>query len=57
MYSGTCVLCIWTPWDQQKCQDYQGFLIFQFTLYEKVPFGTSTKCTDYAGVLIFKCPH
>ena len=27
IYSGTCVL--WTPWDQQKCPDYQGDLIFQ----------------------------
>ena len=46
-YSGTCVL--WTPWDQQKCPDYQGVLIFQFSLYDKASFGTITKCVDYAA--------
>ena len=55
IYSGTCVL--WTPWDQKKCPDYQGVLIFQVILYDKVQFGTSAKCLDYAGVRIFKCPH
>ena len=28
----------------KECPDYQGVLIFQVVLYEKVPFGTSTKC-------------
>ena len=41
----------------KKCPDYQGVLIFQVILYEKVPFGTLTKCLDDAGVRIFKCPH
>ena len=41
----------------KKCPDYQGLLIFQVILYEKVSFGTSTKCLDYAGVHIFKGPH
>ena len=41
----------------KECPGYQGVLIFQVILYDKVPFGTSTKCLDYAGVLIFKCPH
>ena len=41
----------------KKCPDYQGVLIFQVVLYEKVLFGTSSKCLDYAGVHIFKCPH
>ena len=41
----------------KKCPDYQGVLIFQVILYDKVQFGTSPKCLDYAGVLIFKCPH
>ena len=36
---------------------YQGVLIFQVILYDKVSLGTSTKCLDYAGVLIYKCPH
>ena len=54
-YSGTCVL--WAPWDRKKCPDYQGVLIFQVILYDKVQFGTSAKCLDYAGVHIFKCPH
>ena len=49
-----CVLR--TPWDQQKCPDYQGVLIFQVILYDVAPFGTITKWVDYAGVLIFKCP-
>ena len=33
----------------KKCPDYQGVLIFQVILYEKVPgpFGTLTKCVDY----------
>ena len=50
-YSGTCVL--WTPWDRLKvsrlsrCPDFPG------DLYEKVPFGTSTKGLDCAGVHIF----
>ena len=54
-YSGTCVL--WTPWGQQKCPGYQGVLVFQVILYEKVTFGTSSKSLDYAGVHILKCPH
>ena len=37
----------------QECSDYQGVLIFQVILYDKVPFMTSIKCVDYAGVLIF----
>ena len=37
----------------KKCPDYQGVLIFQFSLY-KTPFGPTAKCD--AGVLIFKCP-
>ena len=37
-----------------KCPDYQGVLIFQINLYDKVSFETITKCVDYAGVLIFK---
>ena len=32
-------------------------LIFQVILYDKVPFGISTKCLDYAGILIFKFLH
>ena len=44
-------------WTNQKSPDYQGALIFQVILYDKVPFGTSTKCVDYAGVIILKCPH
>ena len=48
LYSGTCVL--WIPRDQQKV------LIFQVSLYDKAPFGTTTKSVDYAGILIFKCP-
>ena len=54
IYSGTFVL--WTLWDQKKCPDYQGVLIFQVSLPDKVPFGTTTKCVDYVGVPIFKCP-
>ena len=38
----------------KKCNDYQGVLIFQVSLYDKALFGT--KCVDYAGVLIFKYP-
>ena len=34
---------------------YQGVLIFQVSLYDKVPFGTRTTCVEYAGVPIFKC--
>ena len=48
IYSGSRVL--WTPWDRQKCPDYQGVLIFLVILYDKVQFGTSTKCLGYAGV-------
>ena len=48
---------LWTSWDRKKCPDYQGVLIFQVILYDKVQFGTSAKCLDYAGVHIFKCPH
>ena len=33
-YSGACVL--WTPWDRKKCPDYQGVLIFQVILHDKV---------------------
>ena len=36
----------------KKCPDYQGVLIFQVILYDKVQFGTSAKCLDYAGVRI-----
>ena len=36
-----------------QCPDYQGVLIFQVILYDKAPFGTSTKCMDNAVVLIF----
>ena len=40
-----------------KCPDYQGVLIFQFSLYDRAAsFGTITRRVDYAGVLIFKCP-
>ena len=42
---------------EKKCPDYQGVLIVQVILYDKVQFETSTKCLDYVGVLIFKCPH
>ena len=31
--------------------------IIQVILYEKVPFGASTKCLDYAGVHIFSSVH
>ena len=41
MHSGTCVF--WTPWDRQKCLDYQGVLIFQVILCDKAPFGTSNR--------------
>ena len=41
----------------KKCPGYQGVLIFQVVLYEKVQFGISTKFVDYAGVHIFKRPH
>ena len=41
----------------QKCPDYQGVLIFQVIVYDKVPFETSSKCVNYSGVYIFKCPH
>ena len=41
----------------KKYPDYQGVLIFQVVLYEKVPFGILTMSLDYAGVHIFKCPH
>ena len=41
----------------KKCPDYQGALVFQVILYEKVPFETLPKCLDYVGVQIFKCPH
>ena len=55
-YIGTCAL--WTPFGtSKKWPDYQGVLIFQVVLYDKVPFGTSTEYLDYAGVHIFKCPH
>ena len=43
-----------------RCPEFSDHFIclnFQVILYEKVPFGTSTKRVDYAGVLIFKCPH
>ena len=42
--------------NNQKCQDYQGVLIFQVSFYEKAQFGITTKYVDYTGVLIFKCP-
>ena len=38
----------------KMCPDYQGVLIFQVVLYEKVQF---RKCPDHAGIQIFKCPH
>ena len=50
-YSGTCVL--WTPWDQPKCPDYQGVLIFQVSLHDHVSFGTTARRVDYVGVHIF----
>ena len=34
----------------------KGVLIFQVSLYDKAPFGTTARCPDYAGVHIFKCP-
>ena len=40
----------------RKCPDYQGTLIIQLSLYDKVSFGTTTECVEYPGVLIFKCP-
>ena len=36
----------------QKCPDYQGVLIFQVSLHDKVSFGTTARCVDYAGVHI-----
>ena len=36
----------------KKWPDYQGVLIFQVILYEKVPFGTSTEYLDYAGASV-----
>ena len=41
----------------KNCPGYQGVLIFQIRLYDKAPFGTTTRCVamDYAGVLICKC--
>ena len=41
----------------KKHLDYHGVLIFQFILYEKVPFGTLTKYLDYAEVSIFSRFH
>ena len=41
----------------QKFPDYQGVLIFQVIVYDKVPFETSSKYVNYSGVYIFKCPH
>ena len=38
----------------KKCPDYQGVLIFQVSLHDKVSFGIITKCVDYTGALIFK---
>ena len=35
----------------QKCPDHQGVLIFQVSLYDKAPFGTTAKCVDYAVFL------
>jgi len=37
IYSETCV--IRTPWDQIKCPDHQGVLIFQVSLHAKGYFG------------------
>ena len=34
--------------NDQTFPDYQGVMIFQIILYDKVLFGTSTKCVDYA---------
>ena len=48
-------LCIMSTF--QKSSDYQGVLVFQFILHDKLPFGTSNKCADNTGVLVFKCLH
>ena len=47
----------------KKCPDYQGVLIFQVRLYDKVPFaiGIITECVDYACMYPYflhacKCP-
>ena len=55
---GRCTLCNYsvTYGYLGTNQKYQGVLIFQVSLYDKAPFGTTTKSVDYAGVLIFKCP-
>ena len=38
--------------------DYQGVLIFQVILYDKVPCVLRLSAyVDYVGGLIFKCPH
>ena len=50
-------LCNMDTLGPKKCPDYQGVLIFQVILFDKVQFGTSAKCLDYAGVHIFNCPH
>ena len=42
----------------KKCPDYQGVLIYQVILYDKVQFGTSAKRLDYAGVcIVFSSVH
>ena len=45
------------PAKSVHCPEYQGVLIFQVTLYEKVLYGTSTNCVDYAGVPILSSVH
>ena len=45
-------LCIMDTLGSTKSQDYQGFLIFQVILHDKVSFGSTAKCLDYAGVHI-----
>ena len=38
----------------QKCPDYQGVLIFQVSLHDKVSFGITARCEDYTGVRIMQ---
>ena len=54
MYSrtGTC-----TSWNIKTLAPITSVLIFQVSLYVKVPFGTITKCVDYAGGLIIYWFH
>jgi len=46
-----CIMDTLGPAKVSRCPDFPGLL------YDKVPFGTTTKCVDYAGVLIINCPH